>query len=93
MEDLGMGARVSRWLQDDGWNVTAGGLGYMKRIPGFAEPGALSDGTRMVRLELCSRGRYLARMDGWGNVLRDVDLRDFDSPEAAVAATLEGPRA
>jgi hypothetical protein len=58
------------------------------RIEGFAEEGTVSSGARVVTLRLDQQGRYLERLDGFGKVERDVDLRQFDDPQAAIEAVL-----
>ena len=36
-----------------------------------------------------SAGRWFERVDGWGKIEKDVDLRKFDDAAAAIAAVLE----
>lgn len=53
----------------------------------FATGGAF--GSALKTLQICERGRWFERVDGWGAVEKDVDLRDFpNAPEAAIAAVL-----
>lgn len=62
---------------------------FSKLIEGFAAAGQFSNGRRVVRVRMDDTGRWLERVDGWGKVERDVDLRNFpDQPEAAIAAVL-----
>lgn len=63
---------------------------FAKRIDNFAEPGAMTDGARVVRLDLdVYSGRWLSRLHAWGGVERDVDLRNYKkNPEGAVNAVL-----
>lgn len=52
------------------------GIEYSARIAGAAEPGTVCpDGARIIRITLDASGRWLASVDGWGNVLVDCDLR------------------
>lgn len=80
-------------LVADGWDRQPrcfDGDVFHKRIPGFGPKGAFApDGVRFVKLRLDDRGRYLERIDGWGKVEKDVDLREFDEAAAAIAAVLE----
>lgn len=78
-------------LRADGWKHAGriDQIEYRKRIPGFAPAGTISDGTRLVRLTICPAGRYLERVDGWGNVEKDVDLRVWkNDPEGAIRRVL-----
>ena len=83
-----MADHVAKTLLEFGWRVETPGT-YAKRIPCFADAGAFSDGTRVVRLRIDDGGRWLERVDGWGHVERDVDLRDYDAPRAAINAALD----
>lgn len=83
--------QVAAALIADGWRFD--GATYAKRIEGFAPAGFHSDGTRIVRLEIDESGRWLTRRDGWGVVIRDIDLRDYPAaPHAAIAAVLKESR-
>lgn len=88
MTVLHIADHVALTLIDFGWRNQDDGT-YTKRIRCFAEAGTMSDGTRVVRLRLDDNGRWLERIDGWGNVERDVDLRDYASPRAAINAVLD----
>jgi len=83
--------QVAAALVADGWRFD--GAAYSKRIEGFAEAGTMSDGARIVRLDIDESGRWITLRDGWGIVVRDVDLRDHsNNPRAAIAAVLLGAR-
>ena len=70
-----------------GWQ--ANGLAFTKRIEGFAPAGQFSNGARVVTLRIDETGRWFERVGAWGDIERDVDLRNFDnSPEGAIAAVL-----
>jgi hypothetical protein len=72
-----------------GWSVDHSGYIFKKRIENFAPAGSFSDGTREVRLQMDMCGRYLERIDGWGDAEKDVDLRDYAGrPLDAIAAAL-----
>lgn len=79
---------VAMTLLDFGWRNPEPNT-YTKRIRCFAEPGALSDGTRLITLRLDETGRWLERLDGWGKVERSVDLRDHLAPAPAINAALD----
>ena len=66
---------VAQTLTEFGWRLQDGV--YCKRLRGFTEPGALTDGTRVIRLRIDPAGRWLERIDGWHHVERDVDLRSL----------------
>lgn len=83
--------QVAAALVADGWRFD--GAAYSKRIEGFAEAGTLSDGARIVRLDMGESGRWLTLRDGWGIALGDVDLRNYaNAPREAIAAVLQGAR-
>ena len=50
---------------EDAWSCPS--IEYKKEIAGFAEAGTVSDGTRVVSLAINRTGRYLSRLDGFGN--------------------------
>lgn len=63
--------------------------GWQKRIADYAPAGTVSNGARVVTLTICPFGRWLGRVDGWGKVEREIDLRDYaDRPGDAIAAAL-----
>ncbi len=67
---------------------TRKGNAFKKRIAGAAAAGQLSDGGRVVTLQIDDTGRYLERLDGF-DVANDIDLRDFaGDPEGAVRTVL-----
>jgi len=85
--------QVRNALIADGWTRHANGT-FSKRIEGFASAGSLSDGTRVVRLAMDESGRWLERQDGWGNVERDADLRNYENnPMGAINYTLDDSEA
>lgn len=57
---------------------------YSRTVAGVADAGALTDGTRMVRLQVDAAGRWFEMLDGWGKVERDCDLRGFTDAREAV---------
>lgn len=65
---------------------------FRKLVQDIEEAGALSDGRRVVRLVICPKGRWLERVDGWGKVEREVDLRDYTDAKAAIKAVLTKPQ-
>jgi len=70
----------------DGWDDRAqdnGDVIFYKRLP---TGGAF--GEAIVTLRMDHTGRWLERVDGWGTVERDVDLREYISAEAAIEAVL-----
>lgn len=74
-------------LKTTGWKVQ--GKTAEKLVHSFSQSGTLSDGSRVVRLSIDECGRWFERLDGWGNVQKDVDLRNFEnSPKAAIEAVL-----
>ena len=79
--------RVAQALLADGWRIAAlsrkGDMSYTRTI---ATGGAFGRATQTLSIDLT--GRWLARLDGWGTVERDVDLRDHTDPQAAIAAVL-----
>ena len=79
---------IAATLLEFGWKAEAPNL-FAKRLLYFAEPGALSPGHRVVRLRLDDAGRWLERVDGWGNVDQCIDLRGYDSPRDAINAALD----
>jgi hypothetical protein len=81
--------QVANELLRTGWNFDDRNCTASKRIEGFANAGQLSNGSRIVTLRLDAQGRYLERIDGWGGVEKDVDLRNYaNNPKAAIAAVL-----
>ena len=62
---------------------------FTKRIEGYAEAGTVSNGARIVTLEMDATGRWLSRVDGWGKVEKDADLRNYQNdPRGAIDAVL-----
>ena len=87
-----IGVEVEKFLVDAGWEMSSlsdGTVEFKKKIGGFEESGTLSDGTRVVTLSLCPRYRYLGRVDGWGFVAKDLDLREEASAEVAIKKVME----
>lgn len=85
--------KVEQALIADGWElqsfINAGDrCNYQKRIENFAPAGTVSNGARVVTLRIDQTGRWLERVDGWGKVERDVDLRRFDDAATAIQAVL-----
>lgn len=78
----------------DGWTYSSNAISvtqaFTKRIEGFATAGTVSNGARVVCLQMDETGRWLERVDqGLGRVVRDVDLRDYwGNPKGAIAAVL-----
>lgn len=77
---------VTKYLADHGFKTTE--TTARKRVRGFADPGTISDGTRILQLQWCPRFRYLSIVNGWGEVECDVDKRDFMHPRGLVTALL-----
>lgn len=75
-----------------GWQDCAapgGGRIYEKVIVGWAAPGAMvPDGRRKIFLHLPVAGRWFLRLDGWGDIEREEDLRNFKNAADAIAAVL-----
>lgn len=67
--------KIAELLIEDGFVFKNGE--YSKLVNGVAEAGQLSDGARVVRITISEDGRWLSRVDGWGEVEKDVDLRDY----------------
>ena len=85
--------KIAATLMADGWSIIGRGTNlpfYTKRHTFPELAGTISNGTRVVTLTICERGRYLARVDGCGRTIRDVDLRDFpNDPTGAIAKVME----
>lgn len=78
------------WVWDGDLNGSLYEAKFTKVITFPELAGTISDGTRLVTLTICERGRYLSRVDGWGKVELDVDLRDFpNEPHRAIDAVLK----
>lgn len=63
------------------------------RFPGFSFRKTVPTGGQIGRttltVQMDDTGRWLERVNGWGKVEKDVDLRDFASdPKGAIAAVL-----
>lgn len=81
--------QVTNELIEQGWTVDAEGRRFQKTIDGFEEGGTVSNGRRVVNLFLDEGGRWFERHDGWGKVVRDVDLRQFpNNAPGAIRAVL-----
>lgn len=75
--------QVAEALKADGWRRD--GLIFKKRQ---ATGGAFGVAYTILRMD--GTGRWLERVDGWGAVERDVDLRNFpNDPRGAIAAVLK----
>ncbi len=77
--------RVRETLLQLGFTSNDGST-YSRKVEGAAEAGTLSDGRRVVRLNLDATGRWFSAVDGWGKVESDLDLRDYSEPLLAVWA-------
>lgn len=77
--------RVAWHLESDGWEVHLSD-GSMRAIR-IAETGG-AFGATCQTLQIDSGGRWLERVDGWGTVERDVDLRNYTNPADAVRDAL-----
>lgn len=83
-----IGNRVEAALLTDGWDAI-GPNTFRKRIEGFEDAGTVSDGARVITLEMDDSGRWLSRTSGWGTIENDVDLRRFpNDPKGAIAAVM-----
>lgn len=77
------------WVEDRAPGPEGAVRCFRKLVPGAAEAGALvPDGRRVLFVQICERGRWFERVDGWGKVEKDVDLREFEEAAAAIAAVL-----
>jgi len=72
---LHISARVSALLRADGWAVT--GWTFKKRAPTGGQ-----FGFQIMTLRIDETGRWFERVDGWGKVERDVDLRNYENDPA-----------
>jgi hypothetical protein len=88
MDDYHISKQVRDVLIDAGWiqKTCFGSVGmyFEKYIKGIAPAGSFSNGNHFINLEIDSTGRWFSIVDGWGKVERDVDLRCFNSPVAAI---------
>lgn len=78
--------QIAAELVSQGFEIEAGSEGrcFRKALP---TGGAF--GSAVTRLELCERGRWLDRQDGWGHMEREIDLRNFSNdPTGAIKAVL-----
>ena len=63
---------------------------YRKFVDGIEEAGTISDGSRVVILTIDGTGRWFSRVDGWGTVINDIDLRNFwGDPAGALKKVLD----
>lgn len=78
--------RVKAALIADGWlyAIAPAGHHFEKMFPTAGEHGRAKV---FLLIEPC--GRWFERLDGWGAVEKDVDLREFDKAAEAIAAILE----
>lgn len=77
--------QVTEALVADGWNNSNHSLIFKKRLP---TGGAF--GFQIMTLRIDNSGRWLERVDGWGNVERGVDLRDFpNDPVSAIETVMK----
>lgn len=80
--------QVGALLEANGF--TRAGDVFTRRYEGMADAGTVSDGARVITLQMDETGRWLERLDGF-DVARDADLRNYaDNPLAAVQAVMEG---
>ena len=86
-----LGFAVADALEENGWKkhfVDDGWL-FGKKFMNVEEVGMFSDGSRVINLTLDKSGRWLARVDAWGKVKVDVDLREFKSAKEAIDFVLK----
>ena len=81
--------QVAAALIAGGWQqvaVSAHKSDWQKRVPGA--PGGQYEERGVIANVRIDAGRWFERSDGWGRVIADVDLREFQDGAAAVAALL-----
>ena len=55
----------------------------------IAPSGTVSDGHRILTLQLCPRARWIEIVDGWGKSYVNLDQRDYwEQPDRLAAAVL-----
>lgn len=77
--------KVEKAILDKGFKAFEQDNGdtHYKGVMVFPElAGQLSNGLRNVTISICKRGRYIGRLDGWGKIEKDIDLRTFWNNEA-----------
>ena len=76
--------KLDQYLTDLGFHKSRvdGGKTYQGTMEFPELAGQLSAGRRRVTITLCPRERYLSRLDGWGTVIKDLDLRNYENQEA-----------
>ena len=71
------------WARDNGAIVATKAVVFEKLA------GAISDGTRIVKIKMDASGRWLEIVDGWDFVMADIDLRDYSEKTAHEAVFSE----
>lgn len=80
--------QVAAELIAQGW-VLQYGI-FNKVIIGWGQPGVMvPDGRRKVYLKIDEAGRWFERVDAFGALERDVDLRECANAAEAIAAILQ----
>ena len=79
--------KVKNQLHIDGWAIN-GDDEYQRLIANFSDAGHMSSGDRMVKLTIDATGRWFSRVDGWGKVVKDVDLREVKDAKEAIEDVL-----
>lgn len=84
---LHISEQVAQTLVQEGWSRTP--WGEYGAIFEKIMPTGGAFGSQRIRLVTDNQCRYLERIDGWGRVERDADMRCFpDDPQGAIAAAL-----
>lgn len=81
--------KIKKELLETGWVYFEQADEYRKLIEGYALAGQLSSGSRVVCLNMDDTGRWFSRLDGWGKVEKDIDLRNYSDASEAIAAVLK----
>lgn len=67
-------------LVNNGWVVTCNdqncAFTAIKTMKFDSLAGTISNGTRNVVLDMSENGRWFSIVDGWNNVIKDLDLRE-----------------
>lgn len=71
--------KIVEYFANNGWIYasTCDGVVATRTINFQNLAGQLSNGDRLVKLRMDTSGRWLEMLDGWDNVMADVDLRNY----------------
>lgn len=79
------------YLIEQGYEKDSGG-NYVKMVlANYNESGSFG-GNRKSIINICPQGRWVSKLDDWGSVIKDIDLRLYSDVEKALEYLLSNKK-